>query len=150
MAQLKNLGGVNVFPLIVERAAFTLPQGGQTAYFTVHGRVWIVLIVGEVTVVIETQDNNTKLIINPTVGADVDMCAALNITNDAVGTLYSITGTLANALIATTSGGVQAQPEAVLVADGTIDLHCLASNSGETKWTVHYIPVDSGSYVGAT
>jgi hypothetical protein len=134
-------------PRIVERDAANLPQTTQTAYFTVSGRVLITQIVGEVTTVIETQDNNTKLVANPTVGADVDLCAVLNITADAEGTIYTITGTLADAMVATTSGAVIAQASAVLVAAGTIDLYCAASNTGQTKWTVHYIPLDAGSTV---
>ena len=137
-------------PVIVSRSAANLPQTTQTAYFTVTGRVLVTQIVGEVTTIIETQDNDTKLIANPTVGADVDLCTALNITADAVGTIYTITGTLADAMVATTSGAVTAQASAVLVAAGTIDLDCAASNTGATKWTLHYIPLDSGSTVTAT
>lgn len=134
---------------IVERTSATLPATTQTPYFTVVGRVLVTQIVGEVTVVIQNQLNNTKLVANPTVGADVDLCAVLDIANDAVGTLYNITGTLANPMIATTSGAMQAQPEGVVVAAGTIDLNCAATNTGETKWTLHYIPLDAGSIVVA-
>lgn len=135
-------------PRIVSRAASALPQTTQTPYFTVTGRVLITQIVGEVTTVIgNIAATDTKLIANPTVGADVDMCALVDIDQDTVGTLYNITGTLANAMIATTSGAMQAQPEAIVVAAGTIDLDCTKSNTGETKWTLHYIPLDSGSSV---
>jgi hypothetical protein len=141
------MSSAHSFPRTVERASATLPQTGQTAYFTVIGRVIVTQIVGEVTVVIETQANATKLIANPTVGADVDMCATNDITADAVGTVYTITGTLADAMIATTSGAVQAQSNGVLVTAGTIDLDCAASNTGETKWILHYVPLDAGSSV---
>lgn len=134
-------------PTIVEKSAATLPQTGASALFTVVGRVIVTSIVGEVTTVIETQANNTKLVANPTVGADVDLCAVNSITADAVGTLYTITGTLANAMIATTSGAVPVQAAGIIVTAGTIDLDCAASNTGETKWTIHYIPLDKGSYV---
>lgn len=136
-------------PRIVSRAASTLPQTTQTAYFTVTGRVLITQIVGEVTTVIGNVLNNTKLVANPTVGADVDLCAVVDIDLDAVGTMYNITGTLANAMIATTSGAMIAQANTIVVAGGTIDLHCAASTTGETKWTLHYIPLDSGSSVAS-
>jgi hypothetical protein len=135
--------------IIVERASDTLPQSTNTAYFTVTGRVLITQIVGEVTVIIAGAANNAKLIATPTVGAPADMCAAVAITGDAVGTMYVITGTMADAMIAATSGAAQAQHGALLVADGTIDLDCTANNTGETKWTVHYTPLDPGSYVSA-
>jgi hypothetical protein len=137
-------------PRIVSRAASTLPQSTQTPYFTVTGRVLIPQIVGEVTVVIgNIAATDTKLIANPTVGADVDMCALVDIDQDVVGTLYNITGTLANNMIPTTSGAMIAQADAIVVAAGTIDLDCTKSNTGETKWTLHYIPLDSGSSVAS-
>jgi hypothetical protein len=143
---------MDVYPkkeqLIVERAGAILPATTQTPYFTVTGRVIVTQIIGEVTVVFDGTANSMKLISNPTVGSDVDLCAAVVATSDAVGTLYNITGTLANAMIATTSGAVQAQPNGILVTAGTIDLHTTATDTtGSTKWTVHYIPVDEGSKI---
>jgi hypothetical protein len=137
-------------PITVERAAAALPQGTQSALFTVSGgRVKVLDICGEVTTVIETQANDTKIIANPTVGADVDLCAVNDITADAVGTMYNITGTFANAMIATTSGAHVAQAVPTIVAAGTIDLDCAASNSGETKWVLRYLPLDVGASVAA-
>jgi len=136
-------------PRIVERASAALPQTAQTPYFTVSGRVLITRIVGEVTSDLGAVATNLKLIANPTVGADVDLCTAVGVASDAAGTLYTITGTLADAMIATTSGAVQAQPDAVLVADGSIDLDADANDTGETKWAVHYIPLDNGASVSA-
>ena len=99
-------------------------------------------IIGEVTVAIENQPNNTKLVANPTVGADVDLCAVLDIDNDVIGTLYTITGTFADAMDDAVSGALEAGPGIIIVADGTIDLYCAASNTGETKWILHYVPLD--------
>ena len=136
-------------PKIVERSASLTPQTTQTAYFTVTGRVLITQIIGEVTVEIGAGENSTELIANPTVGADVNMAAALDIDADAVGSIYTITGTLADAMIATTSGAVAAQSAPIFVAAGTIDLKTSASTAGQTKWTLHYISVDGGSLVEA-
>lgn len=138
-------------PQRIEKTAANLPQTTQSAYFTVTGgKVLITQIVGEVTTEIQAQANNIKLIANPTVGADVDLCAIVDINADAVGTIYNITGTLSDAMIATTSGAVQAQLAAIIVAAGSIDLYCSASNTGATKWTLHYIPLDSGATVTLT
>ena len=137
-------------PRIVSRASALLPQTAQTPYFRVNGRVLLIQIIGEVTIEVGNVATNTNLVANPTVGADVDLCAVLDIDSDAVGTLYTITGTLANAMIATTSGAVKAQADAVVIADGTIDLKTAASTvTGESKWTLHYIPIDRGSSVVA-
>lgn len=129
------------------RASATLPATTATPYFTVTGRVRLLDIVGEVTTVVQTQANNTKLIANPTVGADVDLCAVNDITADAVGTIYTITGTLANAMVATTSGAGVAQAAPVIVAAGSIDLSCAATNTGATKWLTRWIPLDPGALV---
>jgi len=138
-------------PIIVSRATAILPASTQTPYFTVSGRVLITQIVGEVTVVFDGTANDMKLVANPTVGADVDLCTALTVTSDAKGSIYTITGTLTDALVVATSGAVTSQANAVLVADGTIDLHTTATDTtGSTKWTVHYIPLDKGSTVVAT
>ena len=137
-------------PKIVERSASTLPQTAQTAYFTVTGRVLITQIVGEViTAAIGAVETLAELISNPTVGADVNICAQLDLNADAIGTLYTISGTLADALIATTSGAVAAQSAPILVSAGSIDLKTSSSTTGQTKWTVHYIPLDSDSSVVA-
>jgi len=133
---------------IIEKSAAVLPASTQTPYFTVNGRVLITQIVGEVTTVFDGTANNIKLIANPTTLADVDLCTALSVTSDAEGTMYTITGTLSDAMVATTSGAVAAQASAVIVAEGTIDLDTDATDTtGSTKWTVHYIPLDLGSTV---
>ena len=131
------------------RAVAALPATTATPYFTVTGRIKLLAILGEVTTVVQTQANNTKLIANPTVGADVDLCAVNDITADAVGTIYGITGTLANAMIATTSGAGVYQAAPLLIAAGTIDLSCAATNTGATKWLIDYQPIDPGAFVVA-
>lgn len=136
-------------PVIVERSATTLPQGvpGQTAYFTVSGRILLLNIVLETTVQIEGVAVSIKLVANPSLGgaADVDLCAAVVVNADIVGTMYNITGTLADAMIATTSGAMISQANAIVLADGTIDLHTDINATGEIKVTAHYVALDAGS-----
>ena len=132
----------------VDKASASLPQTAVDALFNVvGGRVAITQLVGEVTTVIETKANNTKLVANPTTGSDVDLCAVLDITADEAGTLYSISGLAGDALIGSAAGGVGGQARRVIVAPGTIDLNCAASSTGATKWTVFYVPVDDGAYM---
>lgn len=134
----------------VERATAALPQTTASALFTVSGgRIAITQIIGEVTTVIETQANNTKLTANPTTGTDVDLCAVLDITADEVGTLYGISGLNSDALIGINAGAVPGQVRDVIVPEGTIDLSCAASNTGAVKWTLYYIPLDDGASVTA-
>lgn len=136
----------------VERPAEALPQTADKALFNITGgRVLITSIVGEVTTAIQNQLNNTKLKFNPTaVGADVDLCAVLDIANDAVGTLYTITGTFATAMqgatvLAVGSNAMLQKP--LLLSEGAIELDCAASNTGAVGWTVTYIPLDDGASV---
>lgn len=139
---------VNTFS--VERAAAVLPASTSTAYFTVSGRVVIDQIVGEVTTVFDGTANSIKLIANPTVGADVDICAALVATGDVLGSIYNIDGTFGNAMLVNTSGAAQGQVNNFVVAAGTIDLNATATDTtGATKWTIHWRPLDSGSSIVA-
>lgn len=132
-----------------ERATANLPQGVASAIFTITGgRIVVVAIVGEVTTVIQTQANNTKLIHNPSTGTDVDLCAVLNITADEVGTLYGITGLFSDALVGA-GQALAGQTRPVVLKPGTIDLSCAASNTGAVKWTLIWTPLDSGAYVAA-
>ena len=134
----------------VERDAASLPQTTDDALFTISGgRVLITQIVGEVTTVIQTQANNTKIKYNPTgAGADTDLCAVLNISADAVGTYYGITGTVGDAMIDGIRM-VKGQVAPLVLEEGDIELDCAASNTGAIKWTIWYIPLDNGAAIEA-
>lgn len=137
----------------VDRATDTLPQGGgagaQEALFTVVGGRCEVRILGEVTVAIQNQANNTKLIHNVGTGTDSDLCSVLSIANDEVGTLYTLINPVVVGTAMVGAGQYAATPGAVVLKPGTIDLHCLASNTGEVKWSLWYKPLDEGAYVEA-
>lgn len=135
---------------ITERATAALPQTADGALFRITGgKVRIRSIVGEVTTAIQNQANNTKLKFNPSgTGSDVDLCAVLDIANDAVGTHYTITGTLATAMKGTTNLWLTVPADDVaapglVLGPGDIELDCAASNTGSVKWTVVWEPVDS-------
>jgi len=133
----------------VTRVSNTLPQSVAAPIFVVSGAVKIVEIVGEVMTTIASATNNTKLIANPTVGADTDLCATLDINAHAIGTMYNITGTLANAMVKQTNGAHIAQAGEVVVPTGTIDLSCSAGIAGAVKWSVAYIALEAGATVAA-
>lgn len=139
----------------VERATAALPQTTTGALFTIGtGRVAITSIVGEVTTVIQTQVNNTKLQFDPTAaGATQDLCAVLDISADAVGTMYSITGTpataLGDSLNFVSADKMLPHSRPLILKPGQILLNCAASNTGSVKWTVTWIPYDDGASVVA-
>lgn len=133
----------------VVKTESNLPQSTATPIFRVVGGKCMIEIVGEVTTIIQAGANNMKLIANPAVGADVDLCATLDIASDAVGTFYHLTVTLTDAIVATTSGAGESQSMALIVAPGTIDLSCDASKTGQIKWSLFYVPIDSNVTVTA-
>lgn len=141
-------------PLIVERPAAALPQTADGALFRITGgKVRILSITGEVTTVIQNQANNTKLKLNPSgAGADVDLCAVLSVANDAVGTLYTITGDFSDAMqesVWAAESDKTMEPGGVILGPGDIELDCAASNTGEIKWTVNYELIDEGGKIAA-
>lgn len=141
------LGGKQGSSYVTNRATATMPQGAAAAIFTVTGKVKILNIIGEVTTVLGSVANALKLVANPTVGADVDMCATVEGNAAAVGSLLTITGTIANAMIKTVSACVPTQASPIIVTAGTIDLNAVGSTTGSIKWTVVYEPIDQGAMV---
>lgn len=138
------------FGFRVDRATAALPATTAEALFTIAtGRVLLLGIVGEVTTIIETQANDTKLTANPTTGTSVDICAALDITADEAGALYGITGTFTDALQGGVAGAVAFPAVPVILPIGTLDLDCAATNTGSIKWTIWYVPLDLGASVVA-
>lgn len=138
----------------VDRAAATLPQGTDEALFSVSGgRVLITQVVGEVTVVIGGA-NATKLKFNPTeTGSDIDLCGALDIDSDAVGSLYSISGDFSDALLGALVWAIETdammEKRGIVLSEGDIELDCAGSVTGEISWTIWYVPLDDGAVVTA-
>lgn len=134
---------------IVSRATGNIAQGGLLSLFTVTGVCEILYIFGFVTTPIQNQPNATKLI-NTTLGPSTDLCATTDIDNDAPGTVYSITGTLANAMVKNAGAAAwEGQPGRVAVTNGTIDMSCAASSTGKVEWTVVYRPIAMGGAIVA-
>lgn len=139
--------------IAVTRATANLPQSTNHALFTITGgKVRILSIVGEVTTVIQTQANATKLTYDPSgAGSSIDLCATLDITAKAVGAFFTIVGVLATALKATSVWlAVPADcipSPGIILGPGSILLDCAASNTGQIKWSVIYDPIDNGAVV---
>ena len=134
----------------VDRATATLPQTASTAIYNVTvGRILLLALVGEVTTVIQTQANNTKVKAVPTVGSTVDLCAVKDITALEAGGKLVLPAAFATALAQTNAGAAVLQPNNVVVAVGSIQLDCAASNTGSIKWSAFYIPLDEGAVLAA-
>lgn len=138
---------------VVERATENLPQSGDGSLFTITGGLVIMtLLIGEVTTVIETQTNNALIKFRDTLAvADTDLCAALDITAFAVGSLLTISGIVTNALRTGVSmglGGLISDP--LVLSNGIVELECSASNTGQAKWTACYMPITKGAKLVAS
>lgn len=136
-----------------ERAAADLPQTTQSALFTVSDYITVHYILGVVSgTAIQNQANDTKLVANPTTGTDTDICAVLDIANDALGQIYTVTGDFSDAMVdGGAVGAVEGETslQSFIVAPGTIDLNCAASNTGKIKWTIVWSPIMANASVTA-
>lgn len=136
--------------LCVERATATLPQTTNAAIFNIlGGRVLMLALLGEVTTVIQAQANATKLIATPTVGSAVDICATADINGLEAGGKLMPVNTFATALGKTNAGAAAFVYSGTVLAVGTLNLSCAASNTGSIKWTMYYLPFDVGASVTA-
>ena len=132
----------------VDRASATLPATTQTAYFHVYGgRCMVTLMLGEVTTIVQAQACNASWESNP--GTTNAMCAVIEMNAAEAGTLMSITGTVGDAMILGKSGAVKGQLAPVIVAIGDLEFKTSATNTGATKWSLWYLPLDDGAYIAA-
>jgi len=133
----------------VDRASATLPQTAAAPIFNVvGGRVAMIGIVGEVTVILGAV-GDMSLEANPTVGTLAGLCAVTAAGAMEAGTLISIDGTIATALLCVSAGGTAMQSKPVVLPVGTLDLRLSASSTGEVRWSIFYVPIDDGAYVTA-
>ena len=122
---------------------------GENLFTITGGRVLVTGIVGEVTTIMETKTINFNLTSNPTVGTSNDMCALTDLTAAEAGSLLSITGVAADALVVGKSGSVRGMSNPMIVAAGAIEATVGATHTGSIKWSIWYIPLDDGAYVEA-
>jgi hypothetical protein len=111
----------------------------QDLFIVEGGPIKIIEIIGVVTTTIQTQANNTKLLVDPVEPAtDTDLCAVLDVTAKAAGSVFTITGTFANAMIVTANGVVAGLATEIICPVGTIELACSATNTGTIDWYLRY------------
>lgn len=132
----------------VDKTSATVPQSAAQDIFTVSGgRVAVLGLLGEVTTIMGATATNGKIISAPTTGTAVDIAAVLAIASKEAGTLFGITGIFGDAMVGANAGATVLQQRAVVVPIGKLQFHCSANNTGATKWTVWYVPLDEGASV---
>lgn len=126
-----------------ERSISKTPSNVATGdLFSVRGGlIKIIDIVGIVQTVVETQTNNLRLLIDPENPAtDTNICGTLDVTADAVGTTYNITGTFSEALVAADNGVIETpQVKSIICPPGVIELSGSATNTGVIRWSMYYV-----------
>lgn len=139
--------------VVVTKAAAALPQTTSAAIFTVTGNVVLKRIVGNITVAVGAVPNATKLKVNSTgVGATTDICGTLDINNKVADTRLEITGTFANAMVATVDVPLAlVQAANIVIPPGTIEVDCAGSDGGggRVKWSATYVPLEAGAQIVA-
>jgi hypothetical protein len=148
-ASISALGVERLFAGIrVDRAASGLPATTSTAMFTVTGTVLITQFLGQVGTVIQTQACNYSLESNPTAaGANVALCAVLNISAVVASAFFGLTGILADAMLSGLAIVGQTTPQ--IIQAGTIEAKTSATNTGTVAWSCWYIPLTTGATVVA-
>lgn len=135
----------------VQRATADVITNGSVNLFTITGgRVLVKALYGEVTTVIGAGATNFKFQSDPSTGTTTDLSANVDIDADEAGTLYSITGTPADATLVSSSGGVRNMScNGIIVAAGAITCVTSADRTGSIKFDLWYIPLDDGATVAA-
>jgi hypothetical protein len=135
-----------------ERAAANLPASTSEALFTISDYIRVHRIVGVCTVEIQNQACTMKVTANPTTGTDTDLCVGIDIDSHTVGSLYTVMGDFSKMMITTDAvGAIETVENAMpfIVAPGTIDIDCSATNTGKIKWTLIWEPVAASASVVA-
>jgi hypothetical protein len=135
--------------LRVDRAA-SLVTTGLSLFSVVGGNVLVNLILGEVTVVMETAVSSGTLRHHPTTGTILDLAAAASWSDLHVGTLLTIDSAPATAIQFTTGLTLlRGQSAPVILTPGHVELAMTAPQSGQQKYSIWYKPIDSGAYIAS-
>ncbi|MBU1173444.1 MAG: hypothetical protein KKD44_28070, partial [Proteobacteria bacterium] len=147
-----DFAGLSTDGITVTRATAALPQTNSAVLFTVTGVVLLKRILGVVTADVGAVGNVTHLRLDTTgAGATTDLCLAAggnDITGDVAGTFYEITGTFANALVATLDlPKAPAQATDLVLVPGNLEVACAGSDGGggRVQWSVSYVPLTEGA-----
>jgi len=145
----------NVFLGIkVTRAAADVFDGTQTALFTVAGGKVLVthLTIETGGAALDAGPQNHSIVMNPTVGTDIAMCAVYGAGGNEVGTIFSCPFDVSVALQGTNGGGAYQPANGWIAPEGTIDLLSAGDigTGGGTGYCELFIPLDDGATVTST
>ncbi len=126
-----------------------LANGNTDLFEIVGGHVIVHQILGVVTTATAAANATTKLASTPDSGAGAsDMCDVLVINDDAVGTMYGITGTPGDNMVSSEQVLVGQASEQILPPGNIVLNQADATRTGQIRWEVFYTPVEDGAYIG--
>ena len=130
------------------KAAATLPATADQTLFTIAGgQVWISLLLGEVTTVIEGTDPVPTIVADPTTGTNVTLASTVDMNSLEVGAFLTIEGDGSAILIANAGSIAIPRIRGFAVGTGVIELHTAATKTGATKWDCWWFPLNEGATV---
>ena len=130
-----------------------LTTGVTYSLFTITGgRILVTQILGEITAVVAgALTISLQAVPTAALATTRAMCAGLLVTAYDVGDLLGITGVNTDAMLPpAASGVVEGQTFGVIVQPGAIQLlNNIADATASIRWTLKWIPFDSGAAVAA-
>lgn len=139
-------------PRVAALKAGVAVTGAPGAIFNVTGgRILLWACFGTVTTIVGAVATTLLLRANPTTGADTDLCTATAITNAPVGSLFSLPGAVASALVVNlaTQGAIGNMSQALIIQPGSIDLIVAGGTTGAVAWRAMWDPLDAGAALAA-
>jgi len=151
---LADYGGVAGIR-VTRNAAVIGEEADVPLFHIVGGRVYVTAIWGVVAALLPTAATTIGLQVNPTVGAAVALdTGALNITDDIVGTIYtlpddSLTQPLAAVLADVGVANYENVMRGFSARTGDIELVVAGATmaTGSVRWVLFYAEIDPDAYV---
>lgn len=154
MAYVKQLTGASIG--LAKTGTVLLTAGSVPNIFTIAGGpILVEALFAEITVVVSGDACAAKLVMDPTAGADTDMCATFDINAIIVNSFLTIDGTIGNAMVNSVPAtalplGIGTDVPLILPV-GTVDLNLANSDpsTGSSVWYMRYRPLSAGVTVTA-
>jgi hypothetical protein len=108
---------------------------------------------GRITTVVQAQATTVKLTVTSDALTAYDICATVDVDAGTVGSLLSITGTAANAMLETANGVLAPTQASRIIATctaaGAIKATYGAASTGAILWGMQWRPLSTGATVAA-
>ena len=140
------------YGLRVDNSPASILTGQNHLFHVGGGRVMVNDIQGVVTTAIQAAATLLHLDFDADFGGDIALGVdSADLTGDLPGTIYLAPATVAGALTVPAAGAFQRLYPAIgyEFSAGYIDLHASAARTGVIKWSVWYVPLDTGAYIEA-